>query len=97
MAESTETNLEEELRSLSHEDLCEISISAVRRLTHSDSLLKDLPADVTLDEVNAQIAVAHGRSITVHVLRNQETTLDVVVRISLRLCLPIKSFQFDFL
>lgn len=73
------TSLEEEIESLSHQDLCEITQSSLRTLIASDDLLKDLPVDCTIDEVNAQIAVAHGQSITVHILRNLESTLDVVV------------------
>lgn len=76
---SEKTDLEEELKTLSHEDLCEITQSTLRTLITSDDLLKDLPVDCTIEEVNAQIAVAHGRSITVHILRNLESTLDVVV------------------
>lgn len=80
---STETensaNLEEQIENLSHEDLMEISQSALKRILATDSLLSDLPGDVTVDEVLAQIAVAHGQSITVTLLRNTEKPLSVVV------------------
>ncbi|CAH1380720.1 unnamed protein product [Tenebrio molitor] len=72
-------NLEQELDSLSHEDLCEITQSSLRRLIAADPLLQDLPGDVTTEEVLSQIAVAQGKSITVVVLRHFETSLSVVV------------------
>jgi hypothetical protein len=72
-------NLEQELDSLSHEDLCEITQSSLRRLIAADPLLQDLPGDVTTEEVLSQIAVAQGKSITVVVLRHFETPLSVVV------------------
>lgn len=72
-------NLEEQLDNLSHEELMEISQSALKRILATDSLLADLPGDVTVDEVLAQIAVAHGQSITVTLLRHMEKPLSVVV------------------
>jgi U11/U12 small nuclear ribonucleoprotein SNRNP25 len=72
-------NLEQELDSLSHEDLCEITQSSLRRLIAADPLLQDLPGDVTTEEVLSQIAVAQGKSITVVVLRHFETSLSVVI------------------
>lgn len=77
--ETTTTNLIDEIQSLTHEDLLEITQSTLRTLITSDELLKDLPVDCTIEEVNSQIAVAHGQSITVHILRNLEPTLNVVV------------------
>lgn len=74
------TNFEEAVENLSHEDLCEITQSSLRRLIASDPLLSDLPEDVTTEEVLSQIAVVQGQSITVTVLRNFESPLYVVVR-----------------
>lgn len=71
--------LEEEIENLTHEDLCEITQSSLRRLITSDPLLDDLPVDVTTEEVLAQIAVVQGQSITVNILRNQEAPLSVVI------------------
>lgn len=78
MSESN-TTLEEEIRNLSHDDLCEITQSSLRRLIAADKLLQDLPGDVTTEEVIAQVAVAQGQSITVTVLRNIDTPLFVVI------------------
>ncbi|XP_044729268.1 U11/U12 small nuclear ribonucleoprotein 25 kDa protein-like [Chrysoperla carnea] len=69
----------EELESLSHEDLCEITLGTLTRLLKADCLLSDLPAGVTSEEVNSQIAVAQGQSITLEILRNLEPSLHVVV------------------
>ncbi|KAG5882369.1 hypothetical protein JTB14_036293 [Gonioctena quinquepunctata] len=72
-------SLEEEIDKLSHEDLLEISQSSLRRLITADPLLNDLPVDVTVEEVLAQIAVAQGQSITVIVTRYLESPLNVVI------------------
>lgn len=77
--QDTKPTFEEEIDNLSHEDLLEITQSSLRRLITSDSLLKDLPVDVTLEEVLAQIAVAQGQSITVTILRYSESPLSVVI------------------
>lgn len=71
--------LDEEIENLSHEDLLEITESSLKRLITADPLLSDLPADVTIEEVLAQIAVAQGQSITVTVIRYSESPLNVVV------------------
>lgn len=73
------SDLEEQIENLSHDDLVEISQSALKRILATDSLLSDLPGDVTVDEVLSQIAVAHGQSITVTILRHSEKPLSVVV------------------
>lgn len=78
MSEGNKT-LEEEIRNLSHDDLCEITQSSLRRLIAADKLLQDLPGDVTTEEVVAQVAVAQGQSITVTILRNIDTPLSVVI------------------
>lgn len=72
-------SLNEEIENLSHEDLCEITQSALKRLITTDPLLADLPSDVTPEEVLSQIAVAQGQSITVTLIRHLETPLPVVV------------------
>ncbi|KYB27000.1 Carbohydrate sulfotransferase 11-like Protein [Tribolium castaneum] len=77
--EKQNLDLEQELDNLSHEDLCEITQSSLRRLIAADPLLQDLPGDVTTEEVVSQIAVAQGKSITVVVLRHFETPLSVVI------------------
>lgn len=80
------TDLEKEIQTLSHDDICEITLSTLRTLLASDKLLDDLPADVTIEEVNSQIAVAQGQSITVQILRNSEGSINVVVSVLLINC-----------
>lgn len=77
---SEKSTLDEEIENLSHEDLYEISQSTLKRLVTADSLLSDLPGDVTTEEVLSQIAVVQGQSITVTLLRNMEKPLPVVVK-----------------
>nr|XP_023026227.1 U11/U12 small nuclear ribonucleoprotein 25 kDa protein-like isoform X3 [Leptinotarsa decemlineata]XP_023026228.1 U11/U12 small nuclear ribonucleoprotein 25 kDa protein-like isoform X3 [Leptinotarsa decemlineata] len=79
VAQENKPSLEEEIDKLSHEDILEISQSSLRRLITADPLLSDLPVDVTLEEVLAQIAVAQGQSITVIVTRYSESSLHVVI------------------
>lgn len=75
--------LDEEIENLSHEDLLEITESSLKRLITADPLLSDLPGDVTVEEVLAQIAVAQGQSITITVTRYSESPLNVVVSTNL--------------
>lgn len=102
MTEVTDTEkkptLDEEIDSLSHEDLLEITESSLKRLITSDPLLNDLPVDVTVEEVLAQIAVAQGQSITVTVIRYSESPLSVVVSIHFHLVKIIftQSKQFNY-
>lgn len=72
-------DLDKEIENLSHEDLLEITQSILKRLIAADSLLKDLPLDVTTEEVLSQIAVEQGQSITVTVLRGSDSPVDVVI------------------
>ncbi|CAH0549615.1 unnamed protein product [Brassicogethes aeneus] len=65
--------------SLTHEDLLEISQSSLKRLITTDTLLRDLPVDVTVEEVTSQIALLQGQSITVTVYRYSESSLNVVI------------------
>ncbi|KAL3271518.1 hypothetical protein HHI36_021997 [Cryptolaemus montrouzieri] len=72
-------DLDKEIENLTHEDLLEITQSSLKRLIAADSLLKDLPFDVTTDEVLSQVAVVQGQSITVTILRHSESPLNVVI------------------
>ncbi|XP_017774695.1 PREDICTED: carbohydrate sulfotransferase 11 isoform X2 [Nicrophorus vespilloides] len=74
-----EKSLKEEIESLSHEDLCEVTQSSLKRIIATDSLLSDLPTDVTTEEVLAQVAVVQGQSVTINILRNLDTSFSVVV------------------
>ncbi|CAG9784116.1 unnamed protein product [Diatraea saccharalis] len=64
---------------LSHDDLIQISHSAINDLINSDTLLSDLPGDIILEEINSQIAVEYGQSITVIISRDHEPALKVIV------------------
>lgn len=74
-----EKSLKEEIESLSHEDLCEVTQSSLKRIIATDSLLSDLPTDVTTEEVLAQVAVVQGQSVTINILRNLDTSFSVVI------------------
>ena len=75
-----QTNEKLEFKDQQHSELLEMSSKALKLLVNNDSLLSDLPYDVTIDEVNSQIAVAQGQSITVQLLRSHDSSLSVVVR-----------------
>ncbi|PSN44407.1 hypothetical protein C0J52_05746 [Blattella germanica] len=51
---------------LSHQELLEITRTTLNDLLKRDDILSDLPNGVTLEEVQAQIALEHGQSMTVH-------------------------------
>ncbi|XP_026289777.1 U11/U12 small nuclear ribonucleoprotein 25 kDa protein isoform X1 [Frankliniella occidentalis] len=65
--------------SLNHEELMKLTNSTLTELLPKDVLLRDLPSEVTLEEVNAQIALQFGRSMTVYVLRGDGEELPIVV------------------
>lgn len=74
LQDKSETNVE-----LTHEELKEVTFAALNELLRNDSFLSDLPAEVTLEEVNNQIALQHGKSITVYVIRGDEEKMPVIV------------------
>ncbi|KAJ0182118.1 hypothetical protein K1T71_002840 [Dendrolimus kikuchii] len=65
--------------SLSHDELLEVTQSTLCTLLSCDPLLNDLPSDIILEEVLAQIAVEHGQSITVFISRDCEQVLKVII------------------
>ncbi|KAL0277196.1 UNVERIFIED_CONTAM: hypothetical protein PYX00_004560 [Menopon gallinae] len=64
---------------LTHEELMKITTTAINELLKEDSFLSDLPKAVTLEEVNNQIALQYGKSITIYVLRGDGEKMPVVV------------------
>ncbi|XP_014251459.1 U11/U12 small nuclear ribonucleoprotein 25 kDa protein-like [Cimex lectularius] len=62
-----------------HNELLEITNKTLSDLISCDSLIKDLPHDPTLDEINAQLALHHGQSITVIVKKDNNEKLPIVV------------------
>lgn len=65
---------------LSHQELLEITRKTLTVILKQDPLLSDLPSGVTLEEVQAQIALEHGQSMTVFVVRDDGEEMPVVVR-----------------
>lgn len=65
-------------KTFSHQDAMAL-IKENLKVLLCDPLLCDLPADVTLDEVNSQIALEYGRSMTVNVRRADDKLYAVVV------------------
>uniref|UniRef100_A0A1B6FED4 SNRNP25 ubiquitin-like domain-containing protein n=1 Tax=Cuerna arida TaxID=1464854 RepID=A0A1B6FED4_9HEMI len=61
-------------------ELIEITKTTLNEVIQKDSLLSDLPPDVTVEEVNAQIALEHGQSMTILVIRADGEELPVVVK-----------------
>lgn len=54
--------IEDIAKTLSHDELLEITQSSLHTLTKCDSLLSDLPSDIILEEVLSQV-YAHRFSI----------------------------------
>lgn len=64
---------------ISHEELKDLTSSILNDVLDKDSVLGDLPNNVTLGEVDLQIAVEHGRAITVYLERFDGIVVPIVV------------------
>lgn len=64
--------VEENIDSLSHPEVMSLFSEKLAEIM-SDPLLIGLPNEPTLDEVNSQIALEHGRAIVVNVRQQDET------------------------
>ncbi|XP_073968865.1 U11/U12 small nuclear ribonucleoprotein 25 kDa protein-like isoform X1 [Rhodnius prolixus] len=62
-----------------HSELVEITTKTVCDLIEGDSLLKDLPRDVTLEEVTSMLALQHGQSMKVYIYKDNGECLPIVV------------------
>lgn len=65
---------------LDHDELVKLTKGAIRNIIESDPLLSGLPADVTIEELKAQIAVAQGQAITLYLNRGELPKLGIVVK-----------------
>ena len=73
------TKPENEDSKFTHEQLMQITNTALNELLTQDSFLNDLPNGVTLEEVNNQIALQHGKSITINILREDKEKMPIIV------------------
>lgn len=64
---------------ISHEELKDLTGEVLNEVLDNDSVLGDLPNNVTLGEVDLQIAVEHGRAITLYLERFDGIVLPIVV------------------
>lgn len=62
-----------------HLALTEITKKTLNEVLQRDPLLSDLPTDITLEEVLQQIAVQHGQSMTLSVVKANNEEIPVVV------------------
>lgn len=79
MMDSNDIENKEEYTTFSHKDLIEITKTTLNELVQSDSLLSDLPSDVSVEEVKAQLALEHGQSMIVYFDQADGEALSVVV------------------
>lgn len=75
-----ETGDRAEQKPLSHQQAMEHFKDALAEIVVGDPLLCDLHTEVTLEEIKSQIALEHGKAITVNVRRADDIVLPVVVR-----------------
>ena len=68
MADTEKQNSEE----LSHTEAMEIFRETMADIIMADPLLVDLPPEPTLEEINSQIALEHGRAILINVRQLDE-------------------------
>ncbi|XP_051904856.1 U11/U12 small nuclear ribonucleoprotein 25 kDa protein isoform X1 [Hippocampus zosterae] len=69
---------EEDVESFTHADVLDIFEEGLARLVQ-DPLLCDLPIQVTLEEINSQIALEYGQAMTVKVLKADGEIMPIVV------------------
>ncbi|KAM9784963.1 U11/U12 small nuclear ribonucleoprotein 25 kDa protein [Syngnathus typhle] len=69
---------EEDEESLTHADVLDIFEEGLAHLVQ-DPLLCDLPIQVTLEEINSQIALEYGQAMTVKVLKADGEIMPIVV------------------
>lgn len=62
-----------------HLALTEITKKTLNEVLQRDPLLSDLPIDITLEEVLQQIAVQHGQSMTLYIVKANNEEIPVVV------------------
>ncbi|XP_077415917.1 U11/U12 small nuclear ribonucleoprotein 25 kDa protein isoform X1 [Vanacampus margaritifer] len=72
------TEEEEDVESFTHADILDIFEEGLARLVQ-DPLLCDLPIQVTLEEINSQIALEYGQAMTVKVLKADGEIMPIVV------------------
>lgn len=77
---------EEEEEAMSHPELMALFRKELNKLMQ-DPLLADLPSEPTVEEVNAQLALEHGRAIVVNVRQMDE--VGTILREFLRFIGPI--------
>lgn len=72
---------EADVNAISHEELKDLTSNVLNEILDKDSVLGDLPNNVTLGEVDLQIAVEHGRAITIYLERFDGIVIPIVVSI----------------
>ncbi|XP_057673209.1 U11/U12 small nuclear ribonucleoprotein 25 kDa protein [Corythoichthys intestinalis] len=69
---------EEDVEALTHAEVMDLFEEGLARLVQ-DPLLCDLPIQVTLEEINSQIALEYGQAMTVKVLKADGEIMPIVV------------------
>lgn len=64
---------------LDHDKLVKLTKDTIHNVIENDPLLFGLPADVTIEELKAQVAVAQGQAITLYLNRGELPKLGIVV------------------
>lgn len=72
-----------DVNAISHEELKDLTTEVLNEVLDKDGVLGDLPNNVTLGEVDLQIAVEHGRAITVYLERFDGIVVPIVVSVYL--------------
>nr|XP_057905620.1 U11/U12 small nuclear ribonucleoprotein 25 kDa protein [Doryrhamphus excisus] len=75
---NTSPDTEEDMENTTHADILDIFEEGLAHLVQ-DPLLCDLPIQVTLEEINSQIALEYGQAMTVRVLKADGEIMPIVV------------------
>lgn len=67
------------VNTITHEELKDLTSTILNEVVDKDSVLGDLPSNVTLGEVDLQIAIEHGQAITLYLERFDGIVVPIVV------------------
>lgn len=84
------------VNTITHEELKNLTSEILNEVLVKDSVLGDLPNNVTLGEVDLQIDVEHGRAITVYLERFDGIVVPIVVSIPMHFNIYVYNFYIYF-
>lgn len=81
---------------ITYEELKDLTSEILNEVLSKDSVLSDLPNNVTLGEVDLQIDVEYGRAITVYLERFDGIVVPIIVSIPLHFNIYVYNLYIYF-